>query len=466
MSPVDLPAEIAVINIGLPLFADAVRDQGRPVQQLDWRIPAGGDADAVTALERLYGARSESIDRANAEVLRRLDEGVPTLVDVATAGDLLPGLTGRTLLHCGPPIEWDAICDPLRRSLRAATIAEGWAADVDQADRLLSAGEVRLAPATDHATVVPMATAMGPSTPVFVVDNRQGGTRAYAPINQGPGDTAWFGRETPAAIARLEFLRDVAGPMLRAVIGAAGPIDVLALAAQGVQIGDDIHLRTQGTTSLLIRNLLPHLAALPGEERVELARFLSGNHLFFLNLAMAAARSLTLAAEQVAGSSIVTTMYRNGTTFGIRLAGNDTLFVSDAPPVEDAMYYPDHGPHSAAPDIGDSAVLELVGLGGAAAAGSPAVAGFLGGRLSDAIAVTEDMARICAGNSSRFQLPTWDYRGTPLGVDARHVVALGLAPKITTGILHASSGAGQIGAGVATAPIACFRAAVLALAAA
>jgi hypothetical protein len=462
---VQLPDEIAVINIGLPLFADAVRDQGRPVQQLDWRIPAGGDADAVAALERLYGEQSESIDRANAEVLRRLDEGVPMLIDVATAGEVIPGLAERTLLHCGPAIDWDAVCDPLRRSMRAATIAEGWAMDVEQADRTLSDGEVRLAPATDHATVVPMATAMGPSTPVFVVDNHRGGTRAYAPINQGPGETAWFGRETPAAVARLRFLRDVAGPMLREVVVAAGPIDVVALAAQGVQIGDDVHMRTQGTTSLLTRNLLPHLAALPATGRVELARFLSGNHMFFLNLAMAAARSLTMAAEQVEGSSIVTTMCRNGTTFGIRLAGNDTLFVSDAPPVEDAMYYPDYGPDYAAPDIGDSAVLELIGLGAAAAAGSPAVAGFLGGRISDAVAVTEDMALICAGNSSRFQLPTWDYRGTPLGVDARHVVDLGITPRITTGILHASSGVGQIGAGVARAPIACFRAAVLRLAA-
>ena len=459
---VRLPDEIAVINIGLPLFADAIRDQGRPVQQLDWRIPAGGDADTVAALERLYS--SESIDRANAEVLRRLDDGVPVLVDIATARDVLPGLAERTLLHCGPAIEWGAVCDPLRRSMRAAAVAEGWASEVDQADRLLSDGRVRLAPASDHATVVPMATAMGPSTPVFVVDNRRGGTRAFAPINQGPGETAWFGRETPAAIARLEFLRDVAAPALRQVIGAAGPLDVLALAAQGVQIGDDIHMRTQGTTNLLIRNLLPHLAALPGPERVELARFLSGNHLFFLNLAMAAARSLTMAAEQVDGSSLVTTMCRNGTTFGIRLAGNDTLFVGDAPRVEDAMYYPDYGPDDGAPDIGDSAVLELIGLGGAAAAGSPAVAGFLGGRMSDAMAVTEDMALICAGKSGRFQLPTWDYRGTPLGVDARHVVALGITPKITTGILHASSGVGQIGAGVAKAPIVCFLSAVRALA--
>src|SRR5262249_42748493 len=157
------------------------------------------------------------------------------------------------------------------------------------------------------------------------------------------------------------------------VVSAAGPIDLLALAAQGVQMGDDIHMRTQGTTSLLIRNLLPHLVALPDAGRVELARFLSGNHLFFLNLAMAAARALTLAAEKVPGSSIVTTMCRNGTTFGIRLAGNHAMFVADAPPVEDAMYYPGYGSDSAAPDIGDSAVLELVGLGGAAAAGSPAV---------------------------------------------------------------------------------------------
>jgi uncharacterized protein DUF1116 len=462
---VQLPDEIAVINIGLPLFADAVRDQGKPVQQLDWRIPAGGDAGVVAALEQLYSARSESIDRANAEVLRRLDQGVPVLVGVATAGDVMAGLADRTLLHSGPPIEWDAVCDPLQRSMRAATVAEGWAANVAQADWLLSDGDIQLAPAIAHGAVVPMATAMGPSTPVFVVENRQGGTRAYAPINQGPGETAWFGRETPAAIARLEFLRDVAGPMLREVVDAAGPIDLFALAAQGVQMGDDIHMRTQGTTSLLIRNLLPHLAALPDAGRVDLARFLSGNHLFFLNLAMAAARSLTMAAEQVPGSTIVTTMCRNGTTFGVRLAGNDTMFVAEAPPVGDAMYYPDYDADSAAPDIGDSAVLELVGLGGAAAAGSPAVAAFLGGRLSDAVAVTEDMALICVGNSSRFQLPTWDYRGTPLGVDARQVVELGIAPKITTGILHARSGIGQIGAGVATAPMACFRAAVLDLAA-
>lgn len=462
---VRLPDQLSVVSAGLPLFADAISAQGRPVQQVDWRIPAGGDATAVAALQQLYGPRAETIDRANAEVVRRLDEGVPALVGIATGGDTLPGFGGRTLLHCGPPITWEDVCDPLRRSMRAATVAEGWAEDLAQAERLLASGEVALSPAGDHATVMPMASAIGPSMPVLVVDNEAGGTRAYAPVNQGPGDTAWFGRESDAAIERLRFLRDVAGPMLREIINATGPIDVMSLAAQGVQIGDDVHMRTQGTTNLLIRNLLPQLAVLPDAGRVPFSQFLSGNHLFFLNLAMAAARSLTMWAEQVSGSSVVTTMCRNGTTFGLRLAGNDALYVADAPPVQNAMYYPGYGPETSAPDIGDSAVLELVGLGGAAAAGSPAVAGFLGGRMADARAVTEDMADTCVSHSSRFTLPTWDYRGTPLGVDARHVLDLGIPPRITTGILHASSGAGQVGAGVATAPIACFRDAVVALAA-
>lgn len=465
---VQLPQQLEVVNVGLPLFADAVAEQGRPVQQVDWRIPAGGDPSAVAALSALYGPRAEAIDAANTEVVRRLDEGVPKLTGIARAGEVLPGLPDRMLLHCGPPIDWGDVCDPLRRSMRAAAVAEGWAEDVSRADRLLADGDIALRPAFQHDAVVPMATAMGPSTPVFIVDNEAGGTRAFSPINQGPGDTAWFGRDTDGAVDRLRFLRDVAGPMLqqvvRQVVAEAGPIDILALAAQGVQIGDDVHMRTQGTTNALVRSLLPQLAALPDAGRVEFARFLAGNHLFFLNMAMAAARSLTLWAEQVQGSSVVTTMCRNGTTFGLRLAGNDTLFVADAPPVLNAMYYPDYGPETSAPDIGDSAVLELIGLGGAAAAGSPAVAGFLGGRMADARAVTEEMADVCVTQSSRFIVPTWDYRGTPLGVDARHVLDLGLPPKVTTGILHASSGAGQVGAGVATAPIGCFRQAVLALA--
>jgi len=464
---IDLPDEVAVVNIGLTAFADALRAQACQVQEVDWRIPGGGDPVVVDLLKRVYGDAAVSIDAANREVVHRLDSGVPRLVDVRPLREAVPAIAAsgtRSLLHCGPEIGWPDMCDPLRRSARAAVVAAGWAESTTAAQRLLDAGAVALHPAADHDVVVPMATVIGPDDPVFVVEDQESGARAFAPVNQGPGEVAWFGVDSVAAIERLRFLRDVAGPALHRVVELHGPVDVLGLAAQGVQIGDDVHLRTQGTTNLLIRSLLPELAELPDRPRRELAGFLSGNHLFFLNLAMAGAKALTLWAGQVPGSSIVTTMARNGTTFGIRLAGSSRWHLAAAPLIADALYAPGHGPESAAPDIGDSAVLELVGLGGAAAAGSPAVAAFLGGTMRDAAAATELMRQICVGESSRFTLPVLDFGGTPVGVDVRSVVESGVTPRINTGILDAHDGSGQVGAGVAAAPLDCFVSALGALA--
>ena len=186
-------------------------------------------------------------------------------------------------------------------------------------------------------------------------------------------------------------------------------------------MGDDVHMRTQATTNLLIRNLLPQLAALRSAGGVEFAQFLSGNHLFFLNLAMAAAKSLRLWAEQVEGSSIVTTM---AATARLRHpAGRHAeLFLAEAPPVGDALYYPGYGPETSARDIGDSAVLELVGLGGAAAAGSPAVAAFLGGTHGRRGRGDRADDLDLRGREHPVQAADLDFRGTPVGVDVRRVV--------------------------------------------
>lgn len=454
-----LPDTGTVVNLGLPLFAESLQGQGAQALQVDWSIPAEGDAYDIAVLKELYGTRSIAIDEANAEVLRRLDSGTPMLTGVVPARTVVPALgEDRLLLHAGPPIPYARVCDPLRRSMRAATVAEGWALTVAEAETMLASGSIRIDSANDHGVVVPMATALGPSMPLWVADNATGGTVGYSPVSQGPGDVAWFGRDSQGAIDRLVFLRDVAQPRFAAILDTVGPVDIMALATQGVQMGDDVHMRTQATTNLLIRDMLPGLAALAGDAgTVELGIYLSTNHLFFLTIAMAGAKSLTRSAETVAGSTIITTMARNGTTYGAKLAGSPEWFIADAPPVADALYYSGFSAEDAAPDIGDSAVLELVGLGGAAAAGSPAVAAFLGGSMADAARATDEMRQICAGSSSRFKLPIQEYRGTPLGVDVRKVVRTRLRPKVTTGILHATSGHGQIGAGVATAPLGVFR---------
>lgn len=458
-----LPGQVSVVNVGLPLFAAAVADQGRPSVQVDWRIPADGDPRSVAALRRLSGPLTEQVDAANAEVVRRLDTGVPMLVGVRPAGEVVPELAGaRVLLHPGPAVDLGLTCDPLRRSMRVTVQAEGWCHTLDEADALLASGAVTLLPANHVGTVVPMAGVVGATTPVWVVELDADGDRltAFAPIGQGSGDVAWFGRDTPAALDRLVLLREAVGPVLAAAVADSGPVDVLSLAVQAVAMGDDVHVRTQAATNLLLRDLLPSLMGSRHPRAVEVARYLSANHLLFLTLAMASARTLTAWAGRVEGSSVVTTMARNGTQFGTKLSGSPHWFLAPAPMVGRALYHPGRGPADGAPDIGDSAVLELIGLGGAAAAGSPAVGQLVGG-LDAARALTAELDRVCVTRSTRFTLPTYGGRGTPLGVDVRRVVEHGITPKVTTGILHVSDGTGQVGAGVAEAPLGCFRDALL-----
>jgi len=455
-SGVHLPDRVAVVNVGLKLFGDAVRAQGAAVVDVDWRIPAGGNAGLIAALTLCHGSFAARIDEANAEVCRRLDAAAPMLTGIATAREVVPGMGDRTLLHPGPPLAWEEFCDPLRRSVHAAVMAEGWAETPEAAGELVAAGGVDLQPANGHATVGPMATVLGQSSPVFVVENPQGANRAFAGINQGPGAAPWFGVETPDAVARVLLLREVRS-VLEPAIAAEGPIDVFSLASQGLQMGDDAHMRTQACTNLLVRALLPGLMAHEGPGRVEVARFLSTNHLLFLNNVMAAAKATSDWAAQVPGASIVTGMARNGTTFGVKVAGIDRWFTAPAPDVGQALFHPGYGPADGAPDIGDSAVLETLGLGGAAAAASPAVATFLGGKMAGAVAATRAMESICASRSGRFRIPYLDFSGSPIGIDLRRVVGLEVTPRITTGILDATQGRGQVGAGVATAPLEAFQ---------
>lgn len=459
---VKLPESVSIVNIGLPMFETSARDQGASVVGVDWRIPGGGEAEVVAALGRLLGPKAEIVDKANAEIVHRLNEGVPMLKGIDRAGSVIPNMGDRAILHCGPTIAWADMPNPLQRSIKATIVAEGWAANVDAAEQLVLSDEVELKPANESSTVVPMATSIGPSAPVYVVENEFGGTTTFSSVNQGSGQVAWFGVDNDDAIERLRFLRDAVGPVLAGALKAKGDIDILSLAAQGVPMGDDVHMRVQATTNLFLRDLLPHLVASDNDRAGEVATFLSSNHLMFLNVAMAAAKSLVDSAADVENASIVTTMCRNGATYGVRLPGKTgTWFIADSPPIQDALYYPGQGPETSAPDIGDSAVLELIGLGGPAAANSPAVAGFLGGRMSDAIAATQSMQRICAGESTRFRLPILDNVGTPVGVDVRKVAELSITPAVNTGIIHVSDGSGQVGAGVAWAPIKCFVDALL-----
>jgi hypothetical protein len=450
-----LPRSVQAVSLGLSIFADALRDQGAAVAEVDWRPPAGGDPELLGPLTRLWGEHGDRVAAANTEAVSRIESCVPRAVTVARAGDVVPGLRDGLLLHSGPPIEFSRVCDPQRRALCAAVVFEGWAADRDAAARMLAEGEVALEPGNAHDHVGPMTGVCSPSMPVWVVE--ADGVRAFSTLNEGPGRTLWFGVGNDEAVERLRFFRDDLGPTLARLLDHRGPVDILGLAAQGLNMGDELHMRSQATGNLLMRDLLAAFAALGGEAS---ARFMAGNHHFFLNLTMAGCKCASLRAG-VPGSSVVTLMSRNGTGMGLQVSGlPGRWFTAPAAPVQDTLLRAGFGPEDAALDIGDSAVIECCGLGGMALAAAPAVAAFFGGDAAAATARTELMGEICVTRSERFAIGA---RGTPMGIDARLVAELEVTPQITTGVLHASSGAGQIGAGVAHQPLEPFRAAVLAL---
>jgi len=44
---------LVAVNVGLPLFAESLREQGVRVVDVDWRPPAGGDQELMRMLDKL-----------------------------------------------------------------------------------------------------------------------------------------------------------------------------------------------------------------------------------------------------------------------------------------------------------------------------------------------------------------------------------------------------------------------------
>ncbi len=411
-------------------------------------------------------AERVDIDEANRSAMERLLGGEPVLVDVARASDVIPGLTEGALLHAGPPIAWDQMCGPMRAAVVGAVQYEEWAEDEGGAEALAARGEIRFQPSHDVGAVGPMTGITSASMPVFVVENRTFGNRAFCTINEGTGRVLRFGANDAQVIERLRWVRDTLAPALREAVDRAGGVPLGPLMSRALTMGDEMHQRNVGATSLFIRELAPSLArtASPGDQGSVL-EFLAGNDQFFLNLGMAAGKAIMDPVGDIPGSTVVWAMCRNGRDFGIRVGATCKRWFTAPALMPRGLYFPGFTQEDANPDLGDSAIMETVGLGGFAMAASPSVVGFVGaGTFQDAVNYTREMAEITLGRNTQFSLPTLDFQGTPTGIDVRRVVETGIAPVINTGIAHREPGVGQVGAGIVRAPMECFTQALEALA--
>ena len=413
----------------------------------------------------------ETIDQANAAVITELKKARPRLIDVKPASTCIAALReGYTLLHAGPPIAWPDMTGPMQGAVLGACMFEGWAADAAAAETLAASGKIRFLPCHDNSAVGPMGGITSPHMPVLVVRNAEQGNFAYCNLNEGIGKVMRFGAFEGEVQTRLAWMRDVLGPVLAGALARIPDgIDLTALVAQAIAMGDELHQRNIAASALLLKALAADIVGsnASATAQQEVLGFLGRTDQFFLNVAMAYGKCVMDAGAKVQAGSIVTALTRNGRDFGIRVSGLGARWFTAPVNMPVGLFFTGYTQEDANPDIGDSAITECLGIGGAAMIAAPGVTRFVGaGGFSEALEISEAMREIYIDTNPMFQIPTWDFQGACLGLDVRRVVETGITPVINTGIAHRKAGIGQVGAGTVRPPISCFEQALEALAAA
>ena len=409
----------------------------------------------------------ELIENANKEAVRRMLAAEPILVDVVPAGDIVPDLHDQMILHAGPPIEWCRMCGPMQGAIAGIAVFEGWAKDLKQASTAAAAGHFSFDANHHHDAVGPMTGMTTASQPVLVVENQKTGNQSYCTINEGLGKVMRFGGNDAEVLNRLAWIRDTLGPALGSALRDVGGIQLKPLIARGLSMGDEMHQRNVACSGLFLRAVAAAITKTNSDTRKisEVLDFISANDQFHLNIAMAMGKAIMDPVSHIEGSSIVTAMSRNGTDFGIRVSGTGNEWFTAPVEMPEGLYFAGYSEVDANPDMGDSTIIETIGLGGFAMGASPAVAGFVGaGAASEAAQYTRSMGEICSSENPEWTIPALDYLGVPTGIDIRLVVDSGITPTINTGIAHRQPGIGQVGAGVVRAPMACFEKALQRLA--
>lgn len=404
----------------------------------------------------------QKIEKANEEAVRRLTLGEPMLVDIAPAGEVIPGMKGKMITYAGPPIDWQRMCGAQKGAVIGQVLYEGWAETPDEAKTLLEKGDIRLEPNHHHQTVGPMAGTISPSAPVWVVENKAFGNRAFCRQVEG---NQQFGDYSDQALQGLRMWRDVWAPTLRKALHTIGELDLKPIITKALQMGDELHNRHTASSSLFANAMAVAMAQtdlLNKGERIGTLKYATNHELIFLGLAMAAGKAIADPARDIEYSTVVTAMCRNGVEFGIRVSGlGDEWFTAPAP-VVDGLYLPGYSAKDAGLDMGDSAIAETVGWGGFVLGGAPSILSLVGGTPEEALAYSRQMRKITVATHPTYRIPALGFAGAPIGIDIRQVIRTNITPIIDTAIAHKDPGHPKIGAGLVRAPLDCFKQALIA----
>jgi hypothetical protein len=401
----------------------------------------------------------EIIKKANAMAVGKILDAQPILVGIGRAEEMIPGMSKTLILHAGPPIKWQEMSGPLRGAIVGGLIYEGLAVDFESAVKLATSGDIQFDSCHHHKAVGPMAGVITASMPVWIVKNETFGNYSYCTLNEGLGKVLRYGAYSPDVITRLKWMENTLAPVLKSALKLSGPLQLKPLIAQVLQMGDEGHNRNKAGTSLFIREMAPHITKteFTNEEKSDVFSFIHSNDHFFLNLTMPACKCTLDPVSGIKYSTIVHTMARNGTEFGIRVSAfGDRWFTAPAE-VIDGLFFTGFTKEDANPDIGDSVICETAGIGGFAMASALSIVQFVGGTTTDALNYTKSMYEITVAENDTFKIPVLEFRGTPTGIDIIKVIETAILPIINTGIAHKNPGIGQVGAGLVRPPKKCFE---------
>ncbi len=451
-----------VVNIGVESFKNSILDHQAQVIQLNFKPRANGNLRMIKILDALEPYREE-IDRENQKVIDKMIKAQPFLVDVKLAKEVVDVFKEdrKLILHAGPPIEYKNMTGPMQGSCVGAVLYEEWASSEKEARDLLESGAIEFMPCHHANAVGPMGGITTRNMPMLVVENKYDGTTAYCIMNEGIGKVLRFGAYDQEVINRLRWMRDVLAPVLsKSLSKIEGGLNLNVIVAKAITMGDEFHQRNIAASLIFLKELASTITTLDHDQKQkeEVMEFLAKTDQFFLNIAMAMGKSMVDSARKDAKGTIVTTMARNGENFGVRIAQcNDEWFTAPVNTPQ-GLYFTGYSTEDANKDIGDSAITETIGVGGFAMVAAPGVTRFIGaGGFDDALRISNQMQQICVTNNPNFTIATWDYKGTPLGIDIRKVVETSIEPIINTGIAHKEAGRGQVGAGTVRAPLECFE---------
>jgi len=405
----------------------------------------------------------EKINKANERVVDIFTKGRPVWTDVLPAIDVIPNMTKNTVLVAGPPIDVEDIVFPVKTAICGAVVYEGLADNIEQAWAKVLSGEIIIKPAQDYNCACGAAMATSASMPVIVCEDSVYHGKGFCTPHPGPAARVLrWGFYDNDVHKDLVWFRDIYGPALGMAVKKLGGIDLVSVLAKTAGMGDENHVRQFASSMYTNLKLIEALLDCDVEQKKDVIKALIENERFFLHVMMAGSEAITASAKKVPYSSVLVGLGGNGVELGMQFAGTgNEWFTAPAPKILGSFLSPTYTEDDVLGFLGDSCVTEVYGLGGFSATAGPSFVRLSGGTYADAIERTERTRAVSLSEHKFAPIPWDDFRGFPVCIDMRKVVAFNILP-----ISHGGSTlkvGGQGGAGFAELPMECFKKGLIAL---